>query len=1058
MRKFTTLFAACLLCAATAFAIPAKRIPTTITQSDGTKVTITMMGDEWSHSYVTSDFKTVGIGSDGDVYYRTANGLSDVRAHEFVQRNASELDFLSKSQGIMGIGAIQKTSRRTQAAQLMGAPAKVGSTQVPTIGTPRVPVIVVEFSDKHCSNPIATFQDTYTTGPNSVYQYFYDQSNSLYRPQYDVYGIYNLNKTRATYGGNDSYGDDVGVAQMVYDAVIASNNDIDWTNYDNDGDGEADVVIVVYAGVGEAQAYQVVPNAVWPCQWTLSSASYYGDGPGAVYLDGIKVNRFGVFNEINGSNDNGTNIDGIGTFCHEFSHCLGLPDFYETTYNYGYYGIGSWSLMDYGSYNNNGYTPIGYNAYEKNFMGWLDLQTPVPGHKYTLPIFNQKNVETDIAYKVTSPINSNEYYVLENRAKQGWDSYIDDEGMMIIHVSYIPERWSNNSVNNQSVQLFTIVPADNSLSNYSETTDLWGETKHELTDTSTPAARLNLTSSGSATGSAGYMGQPLTEIDLSPDGTVSFWYIKDAVVVFDPVLNDASNINDISFTASWSDETDEEYVTCYDLQITRQSAAGDAPSLKAWESGDDNSRLIRAIHTKSYNVTGLTAGATYAFKIRANHVNDITGVWSEPKVVTLANQQVIQPSITSESSIDFGEVESYSSSTKTLNFSAIGLRGDVTATLNDPDNVFSLSTTTIPREKAENGAKVDIVFTPATYRTYSATVTLSSQNAESVTLTLSGTGLPLKATPQFVGDAYDITTNSFTAQWNPVEYIDSYTIDVTRVSGMPVKYVLVKDINDLGDGDRILVVCSSKGKAAGALADTYLTAENVSISYNEIEEISDAVSVFTLNASGNNWTLANSEGQYLTSTVARTMSFSDTGSEVAITIDNGKASIDFGENIGRLLYLSSSQKFLTYRGDVTTSVLLPQIFKAIPVMSNVAVSGNDPHFTISGITDTNFKVEGLIPGETYQYKVKARYLDQTEGKWSAIRSVTTEKESGIDNIASDGKISVANGTVTVPDGVNARVYTISGVEVAANGRNRWSLRPGVYVIATGTTARKIIVK
>ena len=81
--------------------------------------------------------------------------------------------------------------------------------------------------------------------------------------------------------------------------------------------------------------------------------------------DGVTIDKYAVFNELSGSNTN--NIDGIGTVCHEFSHCLGLPDFYETTYTYGYYGMGSWSLMCSGSYNNDGYTPIGYSAYEKHF-------------------------------------------------------------------------------------------------------------------------------------------------------------------------------------------------------------------------------------------------------------------------------------------------------------------------------------------------------------------------------------------------------------------------------------------------------------------------------------------------------------------------------------------------------------------------------------------------------------------------------------------------------------------------------------------------------------------
>ena len=83
---------------------------------------------------------------------------------------------------------------------------------------------------------------------------------------------------------------------------------------------------------------------MWPCQWELSASDFNK----ALTLNGVKIDKFGVFNELNGFDM--SRIDGIGTFCHEFSHCLGLPDFYCTTYA-GYFGMSDWSLMDYGCYN-----------------------------------------------------------------------------------------------------------------------------------------------------------------------------------------------------------------------------------------------------------------------------------------------------------------------------------------------------------------------------------------------------------------------------------------------------------------------------------------------------------------------------------------------------------------------------------------------------------------------------------------------------------------------------------------------------------------------------------
>ena len=575
MKKLLSVVLALISIWSAAYAVPALRKPTTVTQSDGSRVTVTMVGDEWHHTLITRDGKPVAVGTDGDLYYRTADGITTVRAHETGDRSDAERAFLSQNASKMTREALVANSPRAKARAK--SPLKVGSTQVPTSGTPKVPIILVEYSDKKMSNSKATFVSQYTSGSTSAYQYFYDQSNGLYRPQFDVYGIYTLTKSRATYGGNDSSGNDKGVGTMVADAIKAAGNDIDWSQYDNDGDGAADVCIVVYAGVGESQAYGIVPNAVWPCQWDLASSDYGS----TITRNSTTISKFAVFNEINGDDDDSTIIDGVGTFCHEFSHCLGLPDFYDVDYtnDYGYYAVGYWSLMCSGCYNNNGYTPIGYSAYEKNFMGWIDLLNPTVNTQYTLPALNQKQASTDVAYKITSPLNANEYYVLENRAKQGWDAYIADEGMMVTRVTYVASRWNSNEVNNQSTQLFTIIPANNFATssiptdNVDESEHLFGQTNHELTDSSTPAARLYMTKSGSINaGGSGYMEQPLTDIQWnSSSKDVTFWYMKGTSTLDAPVATAATAVAANGFTANWNAVAD---AASYDLHVLEQGAAG----------------------------------------------------------------------------------------------------------------------------------------------------------------------------------------------------------------------------------------------------------------------------------------------------------------------------------------------------------------------------------------------------------------------------------------------------------------------------------------------------
>jgi M6 family metalloprotease-like protein len=554
-------------------AVPAKRGNRTFTQSDGKQITVSLVGDERFHSFVTTDGLTVERADDNsDFYYVTPAGRTAVLAHNLGERTAEEANFLATANSELSVAklaAARLAAEPARAKSLAHVPAKK-SSQVPSKGSPRIPVLLVAYKDvkfKDGDNALSTFQSFFSEGDVSAHQYFYDQSNGKYSPQFDVYGPITLTKNRSSYGGNNSAGNDKGVGTMVGEACSGLDESIDFSKYDNDGDGECDVVIVLYAGVGEASSD--VSNAVWPCQWELASSDYGK----SLTLDKVKVNKFAVFNELYGD---GSKVDGIGTVCHEFSHCLDLPDFYDT--NYGpHFGMAHWSLLDYGCYNNDGYLPIGYSAYEKSFMGWIELQEAQENTKYTLPVFNKKSADTDVAIKVTNKANSNEYYVLENRAQQGWDTYMPTEGMLITHVTYLASAWSGNTVNDYDLQRMTPIPADNSLklnkTSYFGTTyydvdeddllgDLWPYgNATELTNTSTPAAKVN-------TGT--YMSKPITEITRNTDGSISFWAMKaDLPLLTAPTLNGAIDIEPTAFTASWDDVANSaiDGVT-YTLEVT----------------------------------------------------------------------------------------------------------------------------------------------------------------------------------------------------------------------------------------------------------------------------------------------------------------------------------------------------------------------------------------------------------------------------------------------------------------------------------------------------------
>ena len=519
-------------------AVPAKPVPFTHTQSDGSTVKLVMSGGEFCHSLMTLDGLTVAQDMNGDYCYMAGGSMSDVLAHDAGARGVAELAFIKAYRDQMSLDATFRRAPRR-------APRREESNdnpQVPTTGSPRIPIILVNYTDVKFIDefPLLTFQDQFNQRDKSCLHYFQSQSRGLFSPQFDILGPVELPHDRAFYGANKRVYNtevDTQLGTMIYDACTGLTG-VDFSNYDNDGDGLVDVVVVLYAGVGEAQAWRLVPESVWPCQWDMQESLDWGcSTTGPFELNGVTINKYAVFNELEGNNNNSTTIDGIGTFCHEFSHCLGLPDFYPTN-GANAYGMSSWSLMDHGCYLDNGNTPGGYTSYERHFMGWMDLIDPVEGTRYEL---SPLNTVGGTAVKVVNDANPDEYYLLEYRVKTDWDLYLPAEGILILHVDYNRVAWDNNGPNNDGRhQRMTIVPADNILTGNSNSTDTWplGE-KDSLTNNSTPPA---------AVFTGGYMNKPIKSMSIDRDNRkASFDYMPRATYLDGDVNGDGEvNIADVN--------------------------------------------------------------------------------------------------------------------------------------------------------------------------------------------------------------------------------------------------------------------------------------------------------------------------------------------------------------------------------------------------------------------------------------------------------------------------------------------------------------------------------
>ena len=533
-RILIAIIALALGCTA-ALAVPAKPVPFTHTQSDGTTVSLVMRGGEFCHSLMTLDGLMVAMDAHGDYCYTAAGALSNVIAHDNGQRDINETAFIAAYHNVM---TLESSSRR-----MPKRTEENTNPQVPTMGSPRIPVILVYYTDVAFidENPVATFENQFNEMDHSCLHYFESQSRGQFSPQFDILGPVPMTHERAFYGGNIRvFGTecDKQLGTMILEACTGIDDQVDFTNYDNDGDGLVDVVVVLYAGVGEAQAWQQVPESVWPCQWDMEESYDWGcSASGPFSLDGVTINKYAVFNELEGSSNYSTSIDGIGTFCHEFSHCLGLPDFYPTNGGNAF-GMSNWSLMDNGCYLDNGHTPSGYTSYERHFMGWMNLIDPVEDSQYSLAPLN---TDEGTAVKVVNDANPNEYYLLEYRTKTDWDSYLPSEGILIIHVDYSQAAWDANTPNNvSSHQRMTIIPADNALNGYTSSTDTWPLGQLDsLTNYSTPAATVF---------TGGYMNKPITQMTVDKDNLLaSFWYMKAPIALLGDVNSDGEvNIVDVN--------------------------------------------------------------------------------------------------------------------------------------------------------------------------------------------------------------------------------------------------------------------------------------------------------------------------------------------------------------------------------------------------------------------------------------------------------------------------------------------------------------------------------
>lgn len=520
MKKLYLMLSMLFAFGMAANAVPAKKLQKVITLANGTQVSVELRGDEYLSWWE---------GTDGTAYRTTATDENVFEAFDLeAQKPAAAARRARTEQGRVARLARVKNSLKGADDKMRG----LGGDHITYKGVKKGLVVLVDFKNKkfadghdleYYKNVIngKDFTDEEEGYVGSVRDYFLAQSNGQFELDFDVVGPVTMSKNYGYYGGDSQYQKDDKVYEMIKEACDGIQDQVNLKDYDWDGDGEADQVFFLYAGLGQASGGSA--STIWPHE---SELRYWPCGV-LSYSTG-KINTYACANELQPETQGSSRYisAGIGTICHEFSHCLGFADMYDTSGGGGY-GMSVFDVMDQGSYNGNGFVPCNYTAFERIYAGWVEpIELDAPA-----TVKDMKSVsDYGRPFIMYNYKNTNEYFLMENRQNTGWDEGLYGcNGLLIVHVNYVPSRWINNTVNSSDQkipQCCTVVNADGSRE-ISNTLSLQGDLypyeekgvtmNDEFTDESEPAAKLYNKNSDNSYA----LGIPITQIKRSK-GSVSF--------------------------------------------------------------------------------------------------------------------------------------------------------------------------------------------------------------------------------------------------------------------------------------------------------------------------------------------------------------------------------------------------------------------------------------------------------------------------------------------------------------------------------------------------------
>lgn len=623
MKRIALIISLLLLrSAVTLQAVPAIPYPVEMTMPDGHKMTVTVCGDENLHYYISSDGYPLLPDADGFLRYAVVDNdgivkAGDIKARALSSRTAAENEFLRS----IDAGTVRKalTADLADARSMNRVRQQASSllSSYPTTGSPKGLIILVAFNDQPFVTPDAheAFSNlinqpgySYNGATGSARDYFVDNSRGLFSPEFDVYGPVTLPNSEAYYGRETANMRDSNPYEMVAHACEMLDDEIDFSRYDEDGDGFVDNVFIFYAGYGQnsgAPSYTIWPHAA--NIWTYGNIN--------LVLDGVQIGNYACTNEIQGTS--GSVRAGIGTFCHEFSHVLGLPDLYATD-NSSAFTPGEYELMDTGPYLNNGNTPPYMSVYDRMELQWIVPRELNVAETVILKPFNLIDPESDDEALLIKTISDNEYFLLENRQKNGWDAFIPGHGMLVWHIDYDKSLWESNHVNSPTYSQHLradIVEADNQADALTYAGDPFPGTGNvtSFTDVTTPAMK---------TWTNILVGKPITNIH-EQDGIISFDILGGGERIQPVTALDATDITPVSFTANWTGRSE---IFKYEIDLVKGDGVVPVATFV---------KETASVADCSLEITGLTPSTDYYYVVRAVSADRVSANSARISVRTL---------------------------------------------------------------------------------------------------------------------------------------------------------------------------------------------------------------------------------------------------------------------------------------------------------------------------------------------------------------------------------------------------------------------------------------